>query len=301
MPSPNAREQRHLAPVVDPTMTTVNIDQVLDEWTAWMSASHCSPETIKLRRWNIRHILDGVRMLDDPWAVTTQQLVDFIARQPWKPATARGYRASLRSFYGWARDVGYITVSPAHALPRVKMPRSRPRPIPEEDYAVTTLMVRDDVLLAVLLGGNCGMRRGEIARTAREDLERDLLGEWWLRVVGKGGHERLVPVPDELASLIRARPAGWLFPSPSPRRRGLHVTPGHIGKTISAALPGSWTTHSLRHRCATVALDETRDLRAVQELLGHASVATTQLYTLVTDSRIRAAVNAANLQRQAAA
>ena len=142
--------------------------------------------------------------------------------------------------------------------------------------------------LAIRLAAQCGLRRGEIARARVEDLEQDLVG-WSLRVKGKGGHVRLVPVEDGLAALIRERGAGWLFPS----NHGGHLTPHHLGKIVSANLPGELTTHTLRHRCATVAYASTRDLRAVQELLGHAKPETTAIYTAVPDEAVRAAMRAA--------
>lgn len=259
-----------------------------------MKAANRSVETIRLRHWHVRHVLTSLGAAQSPMDVSTGELVRWLAAQSWKPATARSYRSSLRVFYGWARDRGYVQVSPAHALPPVTQPRQRPTPIPEEHYAAAALLAPTEVLIAILLAGNCGLRRGEIARARREDLQRDLVG-WHIVVVGKGGHVRHVPVPDELATLIRTRPPGWLFPSPSPRRPGQPVTPGHMGKWISRYLPEDFTTHSLRHRCATIALDATRDIRAVQEMLGHASIATTQLYTLVHDDRVRAAVAAATL------
>lgn len=276
------------------------LDDVLRTWGNWMKTANRSDETIKLRHWHIRHVLGSIGAAGRPWQVSTDELVAWMSCQDWRPATRRSYRGSLRTFYGWGRDRGYVLVSPAHALPPVKMPRALPNPLPEDHYDLATLMAPNEILIAILLAGNCGLRRGEIARARREHLQRDLVG-WHLVVVGKGGHERHVPVPDDLAALIGARPVGWLFPSPAPGHEGRHVTPGCMGKWICRYLPEDFTTHSLRHRCATIALDITRDIRAVQELLGHASVATTQLYTLVRDDRIRAAVNAASLPRRPAA
>lgn len=128
---------------------------------------------------------------------------------------------------------------------------------------------------------------GELARVRREDVETDLVG-WSLRVTGKGGHVRMVPLPEDLSALIRNRPPGWVFPS----SHGGHLTPHHLGKLITRWLPGDLTTHTLRHRCGTVAYAATRDLRAVQELLGHAKPETTAIYTAVPDGAVRAAVAA---------
>ena len=90
---------------------------------------------------------------------------------------------------------------------------------------------------------------------------------------------------DYLAALIRESGSGWLFPNGV----GGHLTAGHVGKLIAAALPGDWTAHTLRHRFATRAYRGSHDLRAVQRLLGHESVLSTERYTAVGDDEVRAA------------
>ncbi|MBK8868030.1 MAG: tyrosine-type recombinase/integrase [Actinomycetales bacterium] len=178
--------------------------------------------------------------------------------------------------------------NPALLVPVVRVPRGRPRPIHETAYrhALATSSGRER--LAIRLAGQCGLRRTEVAELARAALEETLAG-WSLRVVGKGGHVRMVPVLDDLAAEILRHPAGWLFPSP----HGGHLTPAHLGKIVARRLPGAFATHSLRHRAASVGYAGTRDLRAVQELLGHASPETTAIYTAVPDTWIRAAMLAA--------
>lgn len=71
--------------------------------------------------------------------------------------------------------------------------------------------------------------------------------------------------------------------------------PAHVGKLISRTLPAGWTTHTLRHRFASQAYAVDRDIRAVQELLGHASVVTTQIYTAIPDNARRRAAAGADL------
>ena len=119
-----------------------------------------------------------------------------------------------------------------------------------------------------------------------------------LLVHGKGGKKRVVPISDSLAQAIRRGPAGhtpgapadgWLFPA----RDNGPVTAQYVGQLVADALPDNWTMHTLRHRFATRAYRGTRNLRAVQVLLGHESIATTERYCAVDDSEIRAAMVAA--------
>lgn len=279
-------------------MMILTLDDALTTWGHWMKAADRAPGTIELRHWHVRNVLRGLGASHRPWDVTVDELVGWLAEQDWKSSTRRSYYSSLRGFYGWARDRGLVETSPAHALPSVKPTRTRASPIPEDDYErayVTAPSTK--ILIATLLAGDCGLRRFEIAKARVDDVRRDLLG-WHINVVGKGGHERDVPLPDDLALLILDQPAGWLFPSPAPGHEGKHVTPGCMGKWIRKNLPRRFATHSLRHRAATVALEETLDIRAVQDMLGHASVATTELYTHVDNRRVKAAVQSVATRRR---
>ena len=106
---------------------------------------------------------------------------------------------------------------------------------------------------------------------------------------GKGGKDRVIPISDDIARHLLALPDGWAFPSPA----GGHLTEQHVGKLIANVLPDGWTAHSLRHRFATTAYAGTRDLLAVQELLGHSRPETTRGYVRLPQDALRAAVAAA--------
>jgi integrase/recombinase XerC len=240
----------------------------VQDWAAYMKASACTPATIELRVYQVSRV--GRELGGTPAAVTSPDLVRWLAAQDWSPNTRRAYRGALRAFYAWAVAAGVVERSPAAALPVVKVPRAVPHPTPETDYRWALRVADRPIRLAVLLAGAYGLRRGEVARTRREDVVQDVTGGW---------------------SLIVSREPGWLFPSP--RRPGEHLTPAHLGKLVAAELPHGYTMHSLRHRCGTVAYQATGDLRAVQELLGHAKPETTAIYTAVPGSAIRAAVEAA--------
>lgn len=248
-----------------------------------------SPEsTIGQRAYHLRRLAREVG--GTPATLSLDRLVEWLAGHEWAPNTRRAYRGSLRAFYGWAMATGRVRMSPAHLLPPVRVPRGKPRPTPEHIYRAALERADDRVKLAIMLAAQCGLRRGEISRVRRDHLIEDLLG-YSLRVVGKGGHVRDVPLPDELATRLLEAPAGWVFPSTA--RGGEHLTEAHVGKLVSRLLPDGWTCHTLRHRCGSIAYQATKDLRAVQELLGHAKPETTQLYTPVPPSSIRAAMAAA--------
>jgi len=107
-------------------------------------------------------------------------------------------------------------------------------------------------------------------------------------VHGKGGKTRLVPLLPIVTRLLEPR-TGWAFPSPG----GGHITPGHVTRLLSRALPAGWTGHTLRHRMATAAYAGTRDLLAVGALLGHSRPETTQRYVRLPDDALLAAVTSA--------
>lgn len=256
---------------------------LLGGWSAYMRASNLSEQTIKLRCYHVERVARALGVAPD--RVTADQLTRWLADQDWKPNTRASYRASLRSFYRWAvhaKGTG-ITYSPAHELPQVRVPRGKPRPTPEPAYRWALRVADDRARMAVLLGGVLGMRRGEIARARRDWLE-EAIGGHVLRITGKGGHERVIPVPDTIARLILSRPEGYLFPS----QQGGHLTPAHLGKLVKAALDGH-TTHTLRHRAGTQSYaNGGRDLRATQEFLGHAKPETTAIYVGADLTGVRA-------------
>lgn len=253
-----------------------------------LRAAGRSPGTVYQHSYGIRRFAASTQL--QPWAVTPAQLAAHLAGLDVGPAARRARRAILRGFYGWAAVDGRIASSPAAQLPAVRVPRAAPRPAPEHSVRVGLRAGDERVQLMVAIAAGAGLRAGEIARVHVDDLVDDLLGVS-LRVRGKGGHERLVPLPAELAQRIAAAAAGgYLFPG----RIDGHLSAARVSELISAALPPGVTAHQLRHRYGTRAYQlGGRDLRAVQQLLGHASVATTQLYVAVDDDAVRRAALAA--------
>lgn len=239
----------------------------------------------------LRHVRQMARALPRtaPAEVSADQLLEWAAARDWAPETRHSYYVSIRAFYAALR----IDPSPADALPTISRPVPPPRPTPERVYR-DALAAADERTRAILvLAGAAGLRRGEIVRVNIADLSDDGANPFLL-VRAKGGHDRLIPVTAEIAGLIRTRCAadpdgGWAFPS----RDGGHIRPRWASKLAARVLPPGWSLHSLRHRFATTAYSADRDLLAVQRLLGHSSVATTQRYTAPPDDAMRRALDAA--------
>ena len=262
-------------------------------WLAWLTAGGVLPSTIGQRRYQLGRL---VRAYPDrsPWDLTVQDLAGYLAGHDWGRDTLRSNRAAIRSFYGWAHAAGLIPADPSRLLRKVPARKGVPRPAPE--WVIRRALDRSEcrVALMIVLGSSYGLRRGEIARVSTRDLRVDPDGQWSLVVHGKGAKDRVVPLMPDVAATIRDSPPGWLFPSTRPQDGGRPLSPAWCGKLIRRAMAAEATTHQLRHRFASCSYQATGDIRAVQELLGHASVATTQVYTAVARSALRAAIRAAS-------
>ena len=134
----------------------------------------------------------------------------------------------------------------------------------------------------ILLGAHAGLRRSEIAALHTQDYTNG-----WLHITGKGGHTRCIPAHHELLPHLEAKQTGYYFPG---RFTG-HRSSDNIAKKISRLLGPGRTPHQLRHWFATTVYAQSHNLRAVQELLGHADISTTQRYIGVIDDDLTSAVN----------
>ena len=247
-------------------------------YLTYLAASGASAATIRLRR---HYIVAFARTTTAPFNVDALDLTSFLATSGWAPETRKSARASLRAFYGWALTCGHINVNPATSLPTVTVPPGQPRPAPDDVFSLALARADARGRLLLMLGAYCGLRRAEIAQVHTRDL---VAGS--LRVTGKGGRTRIVPVHPSLLGILEDADPGYLFP-------GLtngHLSPKRVGEIIADLLGSGWTAHTLRHRFASRAYAVDRDLRAVQELLGHSTPDTTARYTAIPDGALRAAV-----------
>jgi tyrosine recombinase XerC len=214
--------------------------------------------------------------------------------------------SAIRSMLAWAVARGMLESSPVGELPLPKLDRPLPRVLkPAEAIALCELPpgdeptgLRDRAALELLYGS--GLRVGELCGLDLEDL--DLTGKTVL-VTGKGRKERKVPMTDHAVRALRkyqdeAR-ASFLERAPRPpdpyavflNRRGARLGPRSVRAVVAKYLVAEGRApvgpHALRHSFATHLLDGGADLRVVQELLGHESLSTTQIYTHVSTERLR--------------
>jgi integrase/recombinase XerC/integrase/recombinase XerD len=221
------------------------------------------------------------------------------------PRTLARKMASARAFFRVLVEHGELRANPADLLAAPKLPQKLPRTLKPHEVArlldripsTTPLELRDRALFEIAYG--CGLRAEELVNLDLTSVDFD--GEQ-LRVLGKGSKTRYVPAGEPAlravgrylergrAALTGAGAEPALFLSKTGRRlstsdvrRRLRVWTRH------AAAQGAVHPHALRHSYATHLLEGGADLRAIQELLGHSSISTTQIYTRVESARLRAA------------
>ncbi len=213
--------------------------------------------------------------------------------------------ASLRRYFDWLRRRGRIEVDPSARLAAPGADGRLPRvlrkdeievlldqgPAPTDDPVEAAVAQRDAAVLEILYGS--GLRVSELCGLRPEDVD---LAQQRITVMGKGAKERMVPLSAPAAEALRTwldagrrvlagteTPADAVFVN----RRARRLSPRDVRRILDRRAAGPAHPHALRHTFATHLLDGGADLRAVQELLGHADLATTQLYTHVSRERLR--------------
>lgn len=279
-------------------------------FVTYLRAANKSGNTIRLRSYYLGRLakdLDGI----GPFQVSMDELVAWLANDEWGSETKKSARASVAGFYRWAVDSDRIADerrNPARKLPPVNVEVALPRPAPDRVLQQAIWFANDRDKMILMLAGYGGLRRAEIARVHPDDFA---WGDGDLLVHGKGRKERRVPIHPDLAKAVLSElelraagqhgtgfrywsgctPGGYLFPG-----KGGHLTADTVGRILEQLLAGPWTGHTLRHRFATKAYEPERDLRAVQELLGHSKPETTARYVQTPKDAKRAAVMAAGLE-----
>jgi len=271
-------------------------EAAVDGWLTWLIAAGTSQATRRTRRSHIRMVAREVGT-PGPRQVTGPDLLAILGRPGYSIEHRRGLRASLGSFYRWGVVSGLLDEDPTVTLPPVRAAVGAPKPATDEIWKHILSTADERTRLMARLACEAGLRRAEVACVHSDDLVNGIDGAE-LIVHGKGNKQRVVPITVTLAAEIaKATPfGGFLFPG----KIDGHMSADRVGHLVSKVMPPGWSMHKLRHRFATRGYAGTGNLRAVQEALGHASVATTQRYTAVAAREIRAVAEAAASQGGAA-
>jgi integrase/recombinase XerC len=283
---------------------------LVDEYLASLGDSRqSSRHTLRAYRGDLTALMAfaGERGIEDPRRVDTLLLREYLASldSPSRATLARK-QAALRGFFGWLAGTGRITANPATALRTPRRARTLPRVL--DEAAVVALIeaadpaempgVRDRAVLELLY--STGMRVEECSGLDLSSLDVD---GGSVRLLGKGRKERLgmlggparralsawLPARDRLLRARRRSRQPALFLNARDAGRLSTRSIARLVKRCAqlAGLPADVSPHTLRHSFATHLLDRGADLRVVQELLGHESLSTTQVYTHVSITRLK--------------
>jgi integrase/recombinase XerD len=235
---------------------------------------------------------------------TAEDVRTYLGSGAWKPSTRARKAAAIRSFYQRRLVTGLATFDPTRALASPRLESTLPRTLTVDEVErllaqpkATPGGLRDRAILETLYGA--GLRVSEALSLRLQDVDLEV---GFVRTIGKGDKERIVPLGRMAMQAIRAynergRPflggpgtlkSPELFLNNRGRRlsrQGLHAIIKRYAR--EAGLADDVSAHTLRHSFATHLLEGGADLRAVQEMLGHADLSTTQIYTHVTTAHLQ--------------
>jgi integrase/recombinase XerD len=301
------------------------LDDLLAEYETWLRVERgLAPNSLAAYRRDLRRYAEILRRIGetDPTQVreaTVARYVDELrdARTDdgaprYAPASIARAVAAVRSFHRFCAEEGLLASDPSEDIGSPRVPQGIPKALTEAEVTALLEAVtgddpraqRDRAMLETLYGG--GLRISELVGLDLGDLD---IHDGLVRVLGKGAKERVAPIgrtaraalgdyltrgrPELLRARGRAEDAVFL------NARGGRLTRQGAWLVVRAAgdragLGDRLFPHVLRHSCATHMLDHGADIRVVQELLGHASLSTTQVYTKVSPERLRAVYDAAH-------
>ncbi len=257
----------------------------------------CSPLTLEAYERDIDEFLEFHEEYQSrPGRISSRQINQFLAHLRKKnnaTSTILRKASSIRGFYGWMQEKGYIAENPMALIELPRRTKTLPKVLTVNDMnrilRSDRLSIQDKVIVELLYA--CGLRVSELLSLTVGNIDLD---GGYLRCLGKGGKERLIPLGDVSMDVLQgyfadraAKPEDLvltqdLLNAPLSRKEiweRVKAIGNFIGRDISP--------HTFRHSFATHLLENGADLRVVQELLGHSDIATTQVYTHVSKKHAR--------------
>ena len=289
------------------------MDDAIRDFLTFLTVERgASPETLRNYASDLRQLrtfLVSARLVEDPVdpAMLTADLIraylQWLDRKGEKKTSLARKLACIRSLYRYLIRMGLVSRNPVEDLRTPKQPKFLPRVLTKDDAAALMAFpdggaissLRDRALLEALY--STGARVSELVALNVEDLHQS---EGVVRLRGKGRKERIVPIGDVAVRAIKTYRDSLPHPRVGTARsvpvflnhRGGRLTTRSVARIVarysSRLGGGSVSPHTLRHSFATHLLDEGADLRAIQEMLGHASLNTTQKYTHVATDQLMA-------------
>lgn len=261
------------------------MSDLIEAHLARLRAQGRSPNTIddraKLLRRLDRELPHGLEGASD------EELELFLGQPGWAPETRSTYYSHVVGFYRWATSgrKPHLDYDPSADIERPQVTKGIPRPLSDAEVTHALEYLGGHRLDAVILALGAGMRVGEVARASADQVDQD-----GVRIFGKGGKTRVVPTCPEVRFLVEAAPAGLLVP----RSRGGPWVPDQLSHDIARGLDAiglvGVTLHRFRHTFATRLVRAGANIVAVQRLMGHANLATTQVYADVYGSDLVEAI-----------
>ena len=267
----------------------------IDTWITHLHAEGKANRTIKDRRIVLRRLETdlGYPAIE----ANTLDLARWLGRDDLAAVTRSVYHSILSAFYRWAVLNGHRTDNPMAPIKAARRPKRHPRPIAPGEFRRLLASADDEMLAMLILAGYAGLRVAEIARFHGRDLD---IHTGMLEVRGKGGATLSIPAHPALTAHATKMPSGYWFPS----QRAKHVGGQCVSERIRLYMLRNGvnaTPHALRHTFATGLLEAGADLLVVQELMRHATLSTTAIYTAITDDRKREAIARLGCEDDAAA
>jgi integrase/recombinase XerD len=303
------------------------LDRLLVEHDSWLAVERgLAANSLAAYRRDLRRYAAFLRERGehDPTAVREETVLAYVedlksavdddGQTRYAPSSIARALVAVRSFHRFCLEEGFLAVDPSEEVGAPRVPLGIPKALTEDEVEAllaavvgdTARALRDRAIVETLYA--TGVRISELVGLDRRDLDLD---DGLVRVLGKGSKERIVPVGrsarDALTAYLEAGRPQLARPDRSGGGREaviLNVRGGRLSRQSCwkivrtagerAGLGGRLSPHVLRHSCATHMLERGADIRVVQELLGHASLSTTQVYTKVSPERLRAVYEAAH-------
>ena len=231
-----------------------------------------------------------------------------------KATSVNRHLASLRSLWDWMREMGYTKRDVMRGISQFKPPKRLPTFVPDSRMEDVVEELRNDIAstdperlrdaLIILLIYTCGLRLSELVEANQEDVAADFS---YIRVMGKGGKQRIQPIVKPLAEILKKYfsqnssqnicigQKKALILSSKGERINRRTVQRIVGRKLKCSgVQGKTSPHVLRHTFATHLLNDGADLREIQELLGHSSLRATQVYTHTDFERLKEVYSSAH-------